>query len=88
MWRSWIAISLALLSAPSIALADSCSAIASQICAAASASNSQTAQIRRQIAAIREMERQRSCTAEKAAAGGFFNACRGLAHNARRLKAN
>jgi hypothetical protein len=47
--------------------------------AAGSASNSQTAQIRRQIAAIRAIEKQRSCAAEKAVAGGFFNACRGLA---------
>lgn len=82
MWRIWTAvstISLALLLGSDTALADSCSAIQSQISAAASASNFQTAQIRRQIAAIRALERQRSCTAEKAAAGGFFNACRGLA---------
>lgn len=82
MWRIWTVIStisLALLAGSDIALAESCSAIQSQMRAAASASNSQTAQIRRQIAAIRGLERQRSCTAEKAAAGGFFNACRGLA---------
>lgn len=68
-----------LLASPGISLADSCAAIASQMRAGASASNSQAAQLRRQIAAIRSIERQRSCTDEKASAGGFFNACRGLA---------
>ncbi|WP_160297193.1 DUF2865 domain-containing protein [Rhizobium nepotum] len=47
--------------------------------ASASASSAETAQKQRQIAAIRALERQRSCTPEKAASGGLFNACRGLA---------
>jgi hypothetical protein len=68
-----------LLAGSGSAVADSCSAIRSQMQAASSASNSRTAQVRRQIAAIRAIEREKSCTAEKAAAGGFFNACRGLA---------
>lgn len=82
MRHSWIVlstISLTLLLGSAPALADSCSAIRSQMRASASASNSQSAQLRRQVAAIRAVERQRGCTAEKAASGGFFNACRGLA---------
>jgi hypothetical protein len=81
MCRSWIAvstISLTLLAGSGSALADSCSAIRSQMRAAASASNSSAAQIRRQIAAIRVIERQRACTAATAATGGLFNACSGL----------
>lgn len=82
MQHFWILvsiISLTLLASPASSLADSCAAIASQMRAGASASNSQSAQLRRQIAAIRSLERQRSCTNEKASAGGFFNACRDLA---------
>ncbi|MGV1964189.1 DUF2865 domain-containing protein [Agrobacterium sp. 22-222-1] len=60
------------------ASADSCAAIDNRMRAATSASNSKAVEIRRQIAALRVIERQRSCTAEKIAAGGFFNACRGL----------
>lgn len=71
-------ISLVLLAGSGAALADRCSAIKSQMRLAESTSNSQAAQIRRKIAAIRAIERQRSCTAERAAAGGFFNACHGL----------
>ncbi|MHA6641806.1 DUF2865 domain-containing protein [Mesorhizobium sp. A623] len=68
-----------LLAGSGAALADSCSAIRSQMRVKAGVSTSQIAQIRRQIAAIRAIERKRSCTAEKAAAGGFFNACRSSA---------
>lgn len=82
MRRFWIVvstISLALLAGSGFARADSCAAIESQMRVAAEVSNSKAAQIRKQIAAIRANERQRSCTAEKVAAGGLFNTCRGLA---------
>jgi hypothetical protein len=82
MRRFWIVVSatgLALLAGSGVTLADSCAAISSQMRVADSASNSKAVQIRRQIAAIRATERRRSCTAGKAAAGGLFNNCRGLA---------
>ncbi|MDH7804115.1 MULTISPECIES: DUF2865 domain-containing protein [unclassified Rhizobium] len=78
----WISLSicgLILISGSAPALAQSCSTIRSQMGASASASNAETMQKQRQIAAIRALERQRSCTPEKAASGGLFNACRGLA---------
>ncbi len=70
---------LILISGSAPALAQSCTTIRSQMGASASASNAETMQKQRQIAAIRALERQRSCTPEKAASGGLFNACRGLA---------
>lgn len=76
----WISLSicgLILISGSAPALAQSCSTIRSQMGASASASNAETMQKQRQIAAIRALERQRSCTPEKAASGGLFNACRG-----------
>ncbi|WP_295808771.1 DUF2865 domain-containing protein [uncultured Nitratireductor sp.] len=51
----------------------------------AGASSSQASRIRRQISALRVVEKKRGCTTDKAAAGGLFNACRGLAQ--RRAKA-
>ncbi|XOK13401.1 DUF2865 domain-containing protein [Agrobacterium tumefaciens] len=70
---------LILISGSAPALAQSCASIRSQMGASASASNAETMQKQRQIAAIRALERQRSCTPEKAASGGLFNPCRGLA---------
>ncbi|WP_425960456.1 DUF2865 domain-containing protein [Rhizobium nepotum] len=82
MLLRWFLLStcgLILLAGSDPASAQSCSTIRSQIGASASASGAETAQKQRQIAAIRVLERQRSCTPEKAASGGLFNACRGLA---------
>lgn len=82
MRRIWIAIWTAcpaLFGAPNAGLADSCAATPNQARAAASASTLVTAQIRRQITAIRAIERQRKCTAEKSTSGGIFNTCRDLA---------
>lgn len=70
---------LALVSSSNPVLADECSTIKSQMLANMSAINAQTAQMQRQIAALRRLETQRSCTPEKAALWGFFNACRNLA---------
>ncbi|WP_245268849.1 DUF2865 domain-containing protein [Mesorhizobium loti] len=61
--------------------ADSCGAIKSQLASAGSRGASpELAQLRRQLAAIQGLERQRKCTAQSAA-GGFFNACADLARN-------
>ncbi|MEI9415133.1 DUF2865 domain-containing protein [Mesorhizobium sp. Cs1321R2N1] len=62
--------------------ADSCGAIKSQLLSAGRGGgvSPALAQLRRQIAAIQGLERQRKCTAQSAA-GGFFNACADLARN-------
>ncbi|MGX7875311.1 DUF2865 domain-containing protein [Mesorhizobium sp. ORM6] len=62
--------------------ADSCSAIRSQLLSAGRSGgvSPELAQLRRQLAAIQGLERQRKCTAQNAA-GGFFNACADLARN-------
>lgn len=77
-WVAGLVFISALLSYPSSSLADNCASLRSQIRAAGGASGSQAVQLRRQLAAIRAIERQRQCTAEKARYG-LFNACRGLA---------
>ncbi|MBZ9742342.1 MULTISPECIES: DUF2865 domain-containing protein [unclassified Mesorhizobium] len=62
--------------------ADSCGAIKSQLLSAGRGGgvSPAQAQLRRQLAAIQGLERQRKCTAQSAA-GGFFNACADLARN-------
>ncbi|WP_246682220.1 DUF2865 domain-containing protein [Mesorhizobium sp. B3-2-1] len=62
--------------------ADSCGAIRNQLLSAGRGGGASPAlaQLRRQLAAIQGLERQRKCTAQTAA-GGFFNACADLARN-------
>ncbi|TGQ77640.1 hypothetical protein EN849_32825, partial [Mesorhizobium sp. M2D.F.Ca.ET.206.01.1.1] len=60
--------------------ADSCGAIRSQLLSAGGGVSPALAQLRRQLAAIQGLEKQRRCTAQSAA-GGFFNACADLARN-------
>ncbi len=86
MMRLWLVVIFALVSVTasafgiSASLADPCAALRSQM---ASSSRSggispELAQLRRQLAAIQGLERQRRCTAQSAT-GGFFNACGDLA---------
>jgi hypothetical protein len=60
--------------------ADSCGAMRSQMLSAgrAAGTSPELAQLRRQLAAIQGIERQRRCTAQ-CSVGGFFNACADLA---------
>lgn len=88
MRRLWpftmiVMISMAafLLATPS-SHADGCSAIRSQLLSGGRAGgvSPELAQLRRQLAAIQNIERQRQCTA-KSSLGGLFNACADLAKN-------
>ncbi|MER9688204.1 hypothetical protein [Mesorhizobium sp. M0139] len=64
----------------SASLADPCAALRSQLAPSGRSGgiSPQLAQLRRQLAAIQGLERQRRCTAQSAV-GGFFNACADLA---------
>ncbi len=60
---------------------DSCAALRSQMMSGArGAASPELAQLRRQLAAIQGVERQRRCTASSTV-GGFFNACADLARS-------
>lgn len=88
MIRFWLLMMIALVTAAAFTLgtapsyADSCSAIRSQLLPGgrSGGASPELAQLRRQIAAIQGLERQRRCTAQSAA-GGFFNPCADLARN-------
>ncbi|MDX8523257.1 hypothetical protein RFM68_01955 [Mesorhizobium sp. MSK_1335] len=72
---------MAILALTQVSYADSCSALRSQMLSGGrGAASPRLAQLRRQLAAIQGIERQRRCTASSAA-GGFFNACADLARN-------
>ncbi|WP_246501899.1 DUF2865 domain-containing protein [Mesorhizobium caraganae] len=63
----------------SASLADACAALRGQMASSGRGGISpELAQLRRQLAAIQGLERQRRCTAQSAT-GGFFNACADLA---------
>ncbi|MES0095720.1 DUF2865 domain-containing protein [Mesorhizobium sp. M0019] len=84
MTRFWPLTILMLVSAIAVALgtsfsyADSCGAIRSQLLSAgrSGGTSPELAQLRRQLAAIQKLERQRRCTARTA--GFFFNPCADL----------
>lgn len=84
MTRFWLLTILMLVSAIAIALgtsfsyADSCGVIRSQLLSAgrSGGTSPELAQLRRQLAAIQRLERQRRCTAKTA--GFFFNPCADL----------
>ena len=88
MIRFWFLMMIALVTVAASALgttssyADSCGAIRSQLLSGGRSGgvSPELAQLRRQLAAIQGLERQRRCTAQSAA-GGFFNACADLARN-------
>ena len=88
MIRFWLLMMIAPMAVAAFALgttssyADSCSAIRSQLLSGGRSGgvSPELAQLRRQLAAIQGLERQRRCTAQSAA-GGFFNACADLARN-------
>ncbi|WP_246672188.1 DUF2865 domain-containing protein [Mesorhizobium sp. B2-4-16] len=72
---------MAILAMTQVSYADSCSALRSQMLSGGrDAASPELAQLRRQLAAIQGLERQRRCSASSAA-GGFFNACADLARN-------
>lgn len=72
---------MATLALTQVSHADSCSALRSQMLSGGrGAVSPELAQLRRQLAAIQGIERQRRCTASSAV-GGFFNACADLARN-------
>jgi hypothetical protein len=62
----------------SLAHADECSALRSQMRSGDRSAGPELASLRRQLAAIQNLERQRQCSS-KSSQGGFFNACRDLA---------
>lgn len=62
----------------SVSYADECSVLRSQMRSADRSASPELASLRRQLAAIQGLERQRQCSS-KGAQGGFFNACRDLA---------
>ena len=71
----------AMLAPATACLADPCTALRSQMASGGRGGASpELAQLRRQLAAIQGIERQRRCTAGSAV-GGFFNACADLARN-------
>ncbi|UVK56587.1 DUF2865 domain-containing protein [Mesorhizobium sp. AR02] len=88
MIRFWLLMMIALVTVAAFALgttssyADSCSAIRGQLLSGGRGGgvSPELAQLRRQLAAIQGLERQRRCTAQSAT-GGFFNACADLARN-------
>ncbi|BCG70392.1 hypothetical protein MesoLj113a_15500 [Mesorhizobium sp. 113-1-2] len=88
MIRIWSLMMIALVTVVASALgtassyADSCSAIRGQLLSGGrgGGTSPELAQLRRQLAAIQGLERQRRCTAQSAT-GGFFNACADLARN-------
>ncbi|RUX31257.1 DUF2865 domain-containing protein [Mesorhizobium sp. M2A.F.Ca.ET.042.01.1.1] len=72
---------MATLSLTQVSYGDPCSALRSQMQSGGRGGVSpELAQLRRQLAAIQGLERQRRCTASSAV-GGFFNACADLARN-------
>jgi hypothetical protein len=76
-----ISMAALLLDTPS-SYADSCSAIRSQLLSASrgGGASPELGPLRRQLAAIQNIERQRKCTA-KSSLGGLFNACADLARS-------
>lgn len=72
---------MAILAMTQVSYADSCSALRSQMLSGGrDATSPELGQLRRQLAAIQGLERQRRCSAS-GAVGGFFNACADLARN-------
>ena len=88
MMRLWLVVIFALGSmtatvlGSSSSLADPCAALRGQMASSGRGSgiSPELAQLRRQLAAIKGLERQRRCTAQSAS-GGFFNACADLARS-------
>ncbi len=71
----------AMLAPATVSHADPCTTLRSQMLSGGRGGASpELAQLRRQLAAIQGLERQRRCTAASAV-GGFFNACADLARN-------
>jgi hypothetical protein len=68
---------LFLLTGICAAQADVCAALRSQAASSSSGQNGQIAQLKRQLAALGALQRQRKCGSDKG--GGLFNACGGLA---------
>ncbi|RUV18019.1 DUF2865 domain-containing protein [Mesorhizobium sp. M7A.F.Ca.MR.245.00.0.0] len=88
MIRFWPSMVIAFISLAAVlfgtlsSYADSCGAIRSQLLSAgrSGGASPELAQLRRQLAAIQTIERQRQCTA-KSSLGGLFNACADLARS-------
>ena len=75
-------VSAATMLGTSASYADPCSALRNQMLSSgrSGATSPELAQLRRQLAAIQGIERQRRCTT-RSAVGGFFNACADLARS-------
>jgi len=82
VWSLLVFAAVLLTIAPSLSYADSCTVLRNQMLSSGRSAgvSPELAQLRRQLAAIQGIERQRRCTA-KSAQGGFFNACADLARN-------
>lgn len=68
----------------SAAQADICDALRAQLRGASAGQSPETAQLNRQLAAIRNLERQRQCSGKSK--GGFFNACGDLSRRSEEVQ--
>lgn len=82
-WSAAILVLLPLLIGQTAAQAQSCGSARSP---SGGAGGERVAQLQRQLTAVRSIERKRQCMSEKSQ-GGFFNACRDLANQRRRVEA-
>ncbi|MGK6311518.1 DUF2865 domain-containing protein [Neorhizobium sp. DT-125] len=85
-WLAAVVVPLALLVGQTASHAESCAPSRSQGRLVKSANDTQTAQLARQLSAIRAMERKRECTEEMSRGGGLFNACRDLANQRKKIQ--
>lgn len=85
-WPAVIFASLQLAIGQTGAQAQSCAPTGSGFSSRGGTAGTQIAQLQRQLAAIRAIERKRQCGAENAL-GGLFNACRDLAGQRRKVEA-
>lgn len=82
-WSAAFLVLLPLLIGQTAAQAQSCGSARSP---SDGSGSERVAQLQRQLAAVRAIERKRQCMSEKSQ-GGFFNACRDLANQRRRVEA-
>jgi len=85
-WFAALIVPLTLLVDQTASRAESCAPSGGQSRSAKSVNDPQIAQLARQLAAIRSMERKRECTEEVSKGGGLFNACRDLASQRKKVQ--
>lgn len=85
-WSAVIFLLYPLVIGQTGAQAQSCATGAGRLSSKDAAASAQTAQLQRQLAAVRAIERKRQCGDEQSL-GGFFNACRDLAGQRKKVEA-